>query len=418
MELLDAIKQRRSIRHYLPQAVEREKLLDLVAAAQKAPVSCNLQLLHYVILDQSDILEQLTHRVSHKFGYAPAAILVLHDPRFTVERDSGVTAMGAAVENILLRAVDLGLGTCAMAGFHHDAIIREILHIPHEWNIGLLISIGYPDPTFHQQTIAKLPLEQIYSFNQVASAPTINSASQLARHTPASIRDYRARIGSVYLDRFRLNTWSDQLYRRTSEIFQQSLKSLLPSSFRLLDLMTYDAKFLQLIRPTLDTTTSVIATDYVLEHLQVYRSLLNCETVLIDEHNQLPASTTPVDVVTCIFQSTFTPAFESLLVSGVKNLKSGGYLYLVHGQESFNKRLIRFGRRLQRQLSGLPVNIYEGNPYFRIGPYQHRTVSEIRKNLQSLGLQIKVEQSWTKQDVRCTAFIAQLPIDATSTKKR
>ncbi len=418
MQLLEAIQQRRSVRHYLPQPVPREQLVDLVSAAQKAPVSCNLQLLHYVILDQPEILQQLTRRVSHKFGYAPAAIVVLHDPRFTVERDSGVTAMGAAVENILLRAVDLGLGTCAMAGFHHDEVIREILHLPEQWQIGLLISVGYPDPTFPQQTIAKLPLEQIYSSNQVTDLRAINAASQLSRQTPATIRDYRSRIGSVYLDRFRLNTWSDQLYRRASEIFEQSLKPLLPHSMHLLDLMTYDAKFLQLVRTALAADTTVIASDYVPEHLQVYRALLNCQTVLIDEHNQLTSISAPLDVVTCVFQSTFTPQFQSLLESGVKNLKVGGYFYLVHGQESFTKRLIRFGRRLQRQLRGLPVNIYEGNPYFRIGPYQHRSVSAIRKNLQSLGLQIRSEQSWTQQGVECTAFIAQLPIDEASTKKR
>lgn len=52
--------------------------------------------------------------------------------------------IGAAVENILLGAVNLGIGSCWMASINRKKI-RELLEIPDYYDIKQVISLGYPD---------------------------------------------------------------------------------------------------------------------------------------------------------------------------------------------------------------------------------------------------------------------------------
>jgi nitroreductase len=143
MELLDALKTRRSHRSYhKDKPVPRETILELIAAARLAPSSCNLQLTQYVVIDDQALLDELAKSVSYKFEYAPACIVVIYDPRITVEHHSAVMTAGMEVENLLLRATELGLGACPLAGFSHDRKIKRRLGIPDHLELLLLISVG------------------------------------------------------------------------------------------------------------------------------------------------------------------------------------------------------------------------------------------------------------------------------------
>src|SRR3989344_6232320 len=109
MNLDEVFKKRRSIRHYLDKPVPREIIHKLIEATQLAPNSCNMQLVRYIVIDHGELLRELRKKVSYKFAYSPCAILVVSDSRITVERKSAVMSAGMAVENLLLKAVDLGL---------------------------------------------------------------------------------------------------------------------------------------------------------------------------------------------------------------------------------------------------------------------------------------------------------------------
>jgi nitroreductase len=98
MELQTAFTTRRSIRHYTDKRVPREHLEMLIKAAELAPVSCNLQLTKYIIVDDTELIKTLRKEVSYKFAYTPSFIIVVHDTRFTIERSSGIMSAGMAVE--------------------------------------------------------------------------------------------------------------------------------------------------------------------------------------------------------------------------------------------------------------------------------------------------------------------------------
>ncbi len=392
MQLIDSINQRRSYREFESTPVERSKLEQLMAVAQKAPVSCNLQLSQFVIIDDQDTLRYLGQHVSSKFIYAPTVIVALIDNRFTVERSSAVTALGMAVENMLLLATELGIGACAMAGFQQDDIIKKKLNIPSAVDIVLIIAIGYPKKDVYKSTIAKINLDQTFSYNSYGSLPRLNGSAVLTDHTPASIREYRSRIGSVYLDRLRLNTWSDSFYQQAAEIFQVMTERAVTSDTIVLDVMTYDGKFISYGLKQLKNR--VIASDYVPHHLEIYRELFGCQTVAIDNNNKLPdLADHSIDIVTFVYQSSFTPQLEKLLDEIRRVVKPQGFIFLVHGQEHWWKYYSRRCKQWIRALvSRYPVNIYEGNPYFRLGPYQHMTLRTLRQKLKKASFNIRQSQ--------------------------
>jgi len=72
--------------------------------------------------------------------------------------------LGIAAEHICLQAADLGLGTCIL-GWFNEQPIKELLNIPNNRKIGLLISMGYPENTDIRKKIRR-PLEQVYSYNK------------------------------------------------------------------------------------------------------------------------------------------------------------------------------------------------------------------------------------------------------------
>ena len=57
MEVLQAIKTRRSVRKYLDKPVEREKINECLEAARLAPSACNSQPWHYIVIDDPKVKE-------------------------------------------------------------------------------------------------------------------------------------------------------------------------------------------------------------------------------------------------------------------------------------------------------------------------------------------------------------------------
>ena len=69
-----------------------------------------------------------------------------------------------AAENLMLKATELGLGTCAIKSYN-DTAVRKILELPERYRIEMLISIGYPDGT--PRCPKRPPVEQICYFDHI-----------------------------------------------------------------------------------------------------------------------------------------------------------------------------------------------------------------------------------------------------------
>lgn len=400
MELTEILDKRRSVRHYKKTPVPRGMLINLIEVAQKAPVSCNLQVVHYVIVDDKDKLASLAKNVSYKFSYAPACIVVLYDPRVTAERGSVITGTGMAIQNMILRAVDLGLATCPMAGFHHDERIKELLSIPPELSILLLLSVGYEDTSVYTHHIFKIPLLQTYSLNSF-SGSVWNISQRLSEHSVSGIIDYRSRIAPVYLDRWRLNTFSSVYYDRAYGFFEKHVKG---GSGTVLDVMSYDGTFLKMLceKSNIDPK-HIIASDYIENNLDFFQKKLGCRIEKVDVSNKISGLKDGlVECATCVFQIEFTPNADVLLEEVINKLKPSGKLFVAFVKHTWYRRIIStLWLSYKKVFFRKFVNIYENNPFYKVGAHQNINFSSLKRKLIKLGCNLEhVEKSGAGRGVR------------------
>jgi len=152
MEVLEAIKGRRSIRAFKSQNVSAEIIEKLIDAARWAPSAGNIQPWEFIIVRKSEIKKRLAEAaLSETFiEEAPVVIIVGANENRSFEgygmRGKTLYCIqdtAAAIQNIHLAAYSLGLGTCWIGAFREEGT-REILNIPHGVRPVAIVPVGYP----------------------------------------------------------------------------------------------------------------------------------------------------------------------------------------------------------------------------------------------------------------------------------
>ena len=151
MEFSDVIAKRRSVRHFNAKLdVADDDIRALIEAAVTAPTAGNIQPWRFTIVKSMDARERLAGALRQRWATsAPVVIVVSVDPRPCAARysDRGerlycIQDSAAAVENILLAAVDRGLASCWIGAFDADAV-REAMGISAPIEPVAILPVGY-----------------------------------------------------------------------------------------------------------------------------------------------------------------------------------------------------------------------------------------------------------------------------------
>ena len=144
MDVLEAIRDRRSIRRYQRKDVPDEKLMRVLEAGRWAPSAHNSQPRKFIVIKDEKTRNELARIAPYGsfLAEAPAAIAVVIDPSSS---NHPVEDGAAATQNMLLAAYALGLGSCWIGsyGSGYEARARQILGIPGDRRLLSLISLGY-----------------------------------------------------------------------------------------------------------------------------------------------------------------------------------------------------------------------------------------------------------------------------------
>ena len=150
MELKDVLLKRRSVRKFTGEAVSEAHIDALMHAAMSGPSACNRQPWEFYVVTDPGKLELLRGASHFTKIHAPMAIVVCGSLSRALPMqlaDYWIQDCSAATENILLRAVDLGLGAvwCGIVPQKRpEKKVREILELP-EKHIPLnIIWVGRP----------------------------------------------------------------------------------------------------------------------------------------------------------------------------------------------------------------------------------------------------------------------------------
>ncbi len=185
MELLQAIERRTSVRRFKDKPVELDDLKEIVRRAGLAPSVNNSQQWKFILVTKKEAIQELAELVRNKihelfphapekvhstveyfstiFEKAPTLLLIAQQPFDAVADDMlheelthdmlnqlrgypDVQSIGAAVQNILLSAVDLGYGACWLSGMMvASEELQQHLKIEKPYRLVTAVAIGHID---------------------------------------------------------------------------------------------------------------------------------------------------------------------------------------------------------------------------------------------------------------------------------
>lgn len=158
MELVKAILTRRSVRRFTDEKVSDDAIREILEAARFAQSWANTQVWEFIVVRDSLQIEKVVSTFSEsnpaRKGSMTASALIAACAKLKVSgcRD-GVERtrfnewfmfdMGIAVQNMCLRAHDLGLGTVVVGSMNHEAC-EKVLDVPAGYVVVAVIPVGVP----------------------------------------------------------------------------------------------------------------------------------------------------------------------------------------------------------------------------------------------------------------------------------
>jgi len=134
MTTSEAIRQRRSIRKFKPEmTIDQEQIDMLLEAAMMAPSACNSRPWEFIVVKSRDKLNEIAaaHPYGKMMSNASLAIIICALPEIQHGASEGFFPQdcGAAAQNILLQATELGLGSCWCGIYPKEEIMENIRNI-------------------------------------------------------------------------------------------------------------------------------------------------------------------------------------------------------------------------------------------------------------------------------------------------
>jgi len=145
MSVTELLLSRRSIRKYKTEQISQDSLQKILEAGRYAPSASNGQPWHFIVLSNQEIKEKLSQRQWSGFIRNSALTIVgCAYEGSTYARKWSTVDTTIALENMVIAAWGLGIGSCWIGDFD-EAEVTRILGVPKDWKVIALISFGYPD---------------------------------------------------------------------------------------------------------------------------------------------------------------------------------------------------------------------------------------------------------------------------------
>ena len=180
MTLDEIIRARHSVRAYdADRPVPAEHIRAMCEAARLAPSANNSQTWRFIAVTDRGLLDRIARegmqrRMLNRFlREAPVIIVGCSKVDLVTNKVFGRIVgtdyyqidLGIALEHLVLKATELGLGTC-WVGWFNETNVKKILGIPGAVRVHVMIAVGYPkDPQAVPAQHKRKPLDKILFMN-------------------------------------------------------------------------------------------------------------------------------------------------------------------------------------------------------------------------------------------------------------
>jgi nitroreductase len=165
METYETIRTIRAVRQYDPRPVPQEVIQRILNAGRLTGSSKNTQPWEFILVQSHDVLVALSkcgNYASH-LPHGNFAIVVVTDKLAKASFDAG-----RCCQNMMLEAWHEGVGSC-VATMHRALEAEQVLDIPDDYELQIVIAFGYPVPEAVQPAPRKggrKPLDGMVHYNR------------------------------------------------------------------------------------------------------------------------------------------------------------------------------------------------------------------------------------------------------------
>ena len=145
---LNLVKKRYSVRDFLPEPVEEQKLQYILECGRLAPSAANYQPWHVIVVRDPEVKKKLASTYSRSwFAKAPIILVICGNHQLAWKRSDGNdhtdVDVSIIIDHMTLAAAEIGLGTCWICNF--DVVkAKEILGLPDHVEPIVYLPLGYP----------------------------------------------------------------------------------------------------------------------------------------------------------------------------------------------------------------------------------------------------------------------------------
>lgn len=154
---MDAIKLRRSIRKFdTTRKIPYETLLELCKYASYAPTARRQIDKEYIIVDDDNVIKKMYNLPHGTLRYEDCntyIVLVAKNPKTLYVSGMEPIDLGMAAENIMIKATELGLGTCYLGVYPLEdrvSTFNDLFKVKNGDFVFGIIAIGYPLEEFKE----------------------------------------------------------------------------------------------------------------------------------------------------------------------------------------------------------------------------------------------------------------------------
>lgn len=162
MDVIEAIKTRRSVRAFTSENVSEETLIHILEAGRWAPSGLNNQAWRFIVVRSRDTIQKLSELTIYgkTMLSAPLLIVVFLDKEHMYDHTKDVQSIGACIQNMLLAIHSMGLGAVWIGEIlkNKDAV-NKIMEAPESYELMAVIPLGQP---FRKERVSdRFDLDQI-----------------------------------------------------------------------------------------------------------------------------------------------------------------------------------------------------------------------------------------------------------------
>ncbi len=170
MDVIEAIKDRRSVRNFTDEDIDESTVRELIVLGNYAPSAGNLQDRDFIIVRDQEVKNKLAKAAHQPFvADAPVVIVVCTNAeriKHYGERGASLYSIqdaAAAVENIMLAAHSMGLGSCWVGAFS-EGNVSKALSLPRHARPVAMIPVGHYEKK--PGAPERLPVEGLMHFDR------------------------------------------------------------------------------------------------------------------------------------------------------------------------------------------------------------------------------------------------------------